>query len=446
MITAVDASVADVARGDTRLGVAGALREVDPVAMELVNVLEEVAPRRLTWWSCLTVLKAHCLERAGSVEEAPDICRRVQLKKPTDDTLLNTMNLVFKLVGSEHEMLPSYEHACAVSSPPDEGLFQSLFVAYARRGTFLKQQQMALKMFKAFGNTNAQHDAVGGSRRRGGTPARMLALAEKMPLKTLRKTGADDGEALQLTVLIMQLQDNHQGAPGAFDEFVKVNDDCKTSKKEKPPLGRDAEGEGAYDEEIELGPMQAIDRLSLEATLAKKEYIAARFEKKADGTPAELLTLGEEITAFLNELQTRSGNERIRGPALSMIHVSNEILNHLQTGETTASQVEATLQALIVAYADRFYAKACCTDLKQYITLYRKDPSPFQALESCVLLSRLLGGARDAQMGLANRGFFEECLGPVKERGFFEESVGGGKESDFNEKRKKLKGGAAKLS
>ncbi|KAJ8550660.1 hypothetical protein ON010_g10408 [Phytophthora cinnamomi] len=42
MITAVDASVAVVARGDTRLGVAGGLREVDPVAMELVNVLEEV--------------------------------------------------------------------------------------------------------------------------------------------------------------------------------------------------------------------------------------------------------------------------------------------------------------------------------------------------------------------------------------------------------------------
>ncbi|KAG6622333.1 uncharacterized protein IUM83_09699 [Phytophthora cinnamomi] len=40
--TAVDAGVADVARGGARLGVVGALREVDTVAVELANVLVEV--------------------------------------------------------------------------------------------------------------------------------------------------------------------------------------------------------------------------------------------------------------------------------------------------------------------------------------------------------------------------------------------------------------------
>ncbi|KAJ8525035.1 hypothetical protein ON010_g16080 [Phytophthora cinnamomi] len=364
------------------------------------------AHKRVAQLDLVQVLKAHCLERTGRVEEALDICRRVQLKQPTDETLLNTMNLVFKLGGCEHEMLPTFEHACAVSSPPNEELFQALFVAYARRGAFLKQQQTALKMFKAFGNVKYVCWAALSMMlqvEHGGTPARMLALAEKMLLKTLRETGSDDGEALQLAVLIMQLQDSHQAALEAFDEFVKADDgkDKKNQKKGELKLGRAAEGEGAYDEEIELGPMQAIDRLTLEATLAKnvadwtrcaavnrklleefnaddwtflKEHIAARFEEKADRTAKELLALGEEITVLLNNLEARPGNERIRGPALALIHVRSEILRRLKAGDAAISQVETKLQELIVAYANRFYSKACCfTDLKQYFTLYLKE-------------------------------------------------------------------------
>ncbi|KAK1943622.1 N-alpha-acetyltransferase 25 [Phytophthora citrophthora] len=374
------------------------------------NAIKLCVHKRVAHLDIVQVLKAHCLERTGRVEEALDICRRIQLKQPTDDTLLNTMNLVFKLGGCEHEMLPTYEHACAVSSPPNEELYQSLFVAYARRGAFLKQQQTALKMFKAFGNIKYVCWAALSMMlqvEHGGTPARMLALAEKMLLKTLRESGADDGEALQLTVLIMQLQDNHQGALDAFDEFVKVDDGKNKQKKKKVALGRAAEGEGAYDEEIELGPMQAIDRVSLEATLAKnvtnwarcaaanrklleeynaddwtflKEYIAARFEEKGDCKTEELLALGQEITEFLNDLQSRPDNERIRGPALALIHVSNEILCRLKSGDAAVSQVETKLQELIVAYANRFYSKTCCfTDLKQYFTLYLNESTSVSA-------------------------------------------------------------------
>ncbi len=91
------------------------------------------------------VLKAHCLERTGKTEEALTICRSVQQRKPTDETLLNTMYLVFRLCGCEQEMLPTYEHACAVVSPPNEELLISLFLSYARQGEFLKQQQTALR-------------------------------------------------------------------------------------------------------------------------------------------------------------------------------------------------------------------------------------------------------------------------------------------------------------
>ncbi|CAI5740778.1 unnamed protein product [Peronospora destructor] len=360
--------------------------------------------KRVSHLDIVQVLKAHCLERMGRVEEALDICRRIQRKQPLDDALLNTMNLVFKLGGCEHEMLPTFEHACAVSNPPNKELYQSLFMSYARRGDFLKQQQTALKMFKAFNDIKyvcwAALSMMLQVEHRG-TPARMLTLAEKMLLKTLRDAGSDDGEVLQLTVLIMQLQNNHQGALEAFDEFVKMDDGKDKKKARKTVLGRAAEGEGAYEEDIELGPMQAIDRLSLEATLAKnvanwtrcatvyrklleeynaddwtflREYIAARFKEKVNCTTAELFALEEEIMGFMNDLQSLPDNARIRGPALARIHISAETLRSLKPGDAAVPQVETKLQQLIVAYADGFYSKACCfTDLKQYFTLYLKD-------------------------------------------------------------------------
>ncbi|RQM16249.1 hypothetical protein DD237_004507 [Peronospora effusa] len=373
--------------------------------------------KRVVHLDIVQVLKAHCLERTGRVEEALDICRRIQRNQPIDDTLLNTMNLVFKLGGCEHEMLPTFEHACAVSHPPNEELYQSLFMSYARRGDFLKQQQTALKMFKAFNNSKYVCWAALSMMlqvEHKGTPTRMLALAEKMLLKTLRDSGSDDGEVLQLTVLMMQLQDNHQGALEAFDEFVKRDDDKDKKKERKTVLGRAAEGEGAYEEEIELGPMQAIDRLSLEATLAKnvanwtrcamvnrtllekynaddwtflKEYIAARFKEKVGCTTAELLALEEEIMDFMNDLQSRPNNARIRGPALARIHISAETLRSLKPGDAAVPQVETKLQELIVAYADEFYSKACCfTDLKQYFTLYLKDGTLVSALAKSNLI------------------------------------------------------------
>ncbi|KAG7379353.1 hypothetical protein PHYPSEUDO_008709 [Phytophthora pseudosyringae] len=397
------------------------------------NAIKLCAHKRVAHLDIVQVLKAHCLERTGRVEEALDMCRRIQQKQPTDDTLLNTMNLVFKLGGCEHEMLPTYEHACTVSSPPNEELYQSLFMAYARRGAFLKQQQTALKMFKAFGNIKYVCWAALSMMlqvEHGGTPARMLALAEKMLLKTLRESGSDDGEALQLTVLIMQLQDNHQDALEAFDEFVKV-DDGKDKRKKKVVLGRAAEGEGACDEEIELGPMQAIDRLSLEATLTKnvtnwtrcaavsrklleeynaddwtflKEYIAARFEEKMDCKAEDLLALGQEIAEFLNDLQSRPGNERIRGPALALIHVSNEILRRLKAGNAAVSQVEAQLQKLIVAYANRFYSKACCfTDLKQYFTIYLKESTSVSASAKTNLIQHFTKLSEESTVLLKNK-------------------------------------------
>lgn len=347
------------------------------------------------------VLKAHCLERTGKTDEALEICRAVQRRKPTDDTLLNTMNLVFKLAGCEHEMLPTFEYACAHVEPPNEELYASLFFSYARRGEFLKQQQTALKMFKAFGGVKYMSWASLSMMlqvQHGGAPAKMLALAERMQLKTLRDLKSTDGEALQLLVRIMQLQDKHADALSAFDEFAAplATATSTTSERKQTPNGRSAEGEGAYEEDIELGPMLTIDRLVLEASLATAvndfdrasrvyeellehhsaddwafltAYIDVRLSLDDDNARVEA-----HVRSFLTQLQARTGNEQLRGPRLAVLHLLSKVLARLHAANASPdalARVETELEAHIVQYIDRFFTKTCCfSDLQQYFALF----------------------------------------------------------------------------
>lgn len=375
--------------------------------------------KRVAHLDIVRVLKAHCLERIGRATEALDICRAVQRTKPLDDTLLNTMHLVFKLAGCEHEMLPTYEYACAHQDPPNDELYQSLFFAYVKRGDFLKQQQTALKMYKAFGTLKYMCWATMSMMlqvQHGTTPPKMLALAERMLVKTLRELKSDDGEALQLALLIMKLQDKHTDAVQLFDELVPAVSAADATDGKKTKKTRAAEGKGAYEEDIELGPMQAIDRLTLEATLAKRildwkrcvnvnkellekynaddwkfllEFIGARFQQAGD----DFQPLDEELTTFLTELQKKPGNERMRGPALAIIHVKSEILKRLlehKKAEMLVHKAEEQLVDQIEVYMKRFYTKTCCfSDLKQYLSLFLGENETTSATSKAQLIQRV---------------------------------------------------------
>lgn len=377
--------------------------------------------KRVAQLDIVRVLKAHCLERIGRTTEALDIVRAVQRTKPLDDTLLSTMNLVFKLAGCEQEMLPTYEYACAHQDVPNDELYQSLFFAYVKRGDFLKQQQTALKMYKAFGTLKYMCWATMGMMlqvQHGSTPPKMLALAERMLVKTLRELKSDDGEALQLALLIMELQEKHSDALQLFDELVPavIAAAAKSDSKNKKKKTRAAEGEGAYEEDIELGPMQTIDRLTLEATLAKRildwkrcanvnkellekynaddwtflqEFIGARFQQAGD----DFQPLDKELTTFLTELQKKPGNERMRGPALAIIHVKSEILKLLlehKKAEKLVHEAEAHLVDQIEVYMKRFYTKTCCfSDLKQYLSLFLGENEATSTTSKAQLIQRV---------------------------------------------------------
>src|SRR5690242_11367726 len=86
------------------------------------------------------VLKAHCLERTGRQDEALELCReveverlshypsssylelitmiisvaRIQRNKPTDESVLSTLCLVYKWTGNRSQTVKVYENAIAV--------------------------------------------------------------------------------------------------------------------------------------------------------------------------------------------------------------------------------------------------------------------------------------------------------------------------------------------
>ncbi|RHX97094.1 hypothetical protein DYB36_007333 [Aphanomyces astaci] len=335
------------------------------------------------------VLQAHCLERTGKVDDALRIVRRVQLKKPTDENLLHTMQLVFKLCGVPDEMLSTYEHA-AVAHPTNKDMHCQLFFGYTRSLSLAKQQQLAFKMYKTFHSLQyvgwACLSMLLQVTVEKSLPVKMLHLADKMLIKALRDHPADsNGELGLLLVQLLQAQDKPHEAMAAFHEFIRQESECGGDAA-KP---RALEGQGVPDDEIELGPMQAIDRKVLEASLAadiQDWHTAAAaytdllttFHAADDwafwvglidatfhvGTAAAHAHLRHTI----DTLQQQHG-DKLRGPWLAGVEVA---VRHA-TGSSSSDNNDqdqrdaAVVVAAIVPYMDRFASKACCvTDLQRY--------------------------------------------------------------------------------
>ena len=176
------------------------------------------AKKDLEKWDIVKTLKAHALERMGRVEEALDLCREVQARKPTDETVLNTLVLTYKLTGQTTEATACYE-AAAAAQPAHEEYGRELFFCYVRQRAYAKAQQLATRLYKQF--TKDMYLFWAGAAMRlgvgkGGGGSPMLALAERMVEKGLVArcggVGGEDGamapsaEELELYVLLLEEQ------------------------------------------------------------------------------------------------------------------------------------------------------------------------------------------------------------------------------------------------
>ncbi|XP_042418608.1 N-terminal acetyltransferase B complex auxiliary subunit NAA25-like isoform X1 [Zingiber officinale] len=101
-------------------------------------------------------LKALILERMGKPEEALGICLEAKEllhsnnSVHVDDLTLSTLQIVFQRLDHLELATLCYEHACA-KYPNNLEIMIGLFNCYVRECSYVKQQQLAMKMYKLVG-------------------------------------------------------------------------------------------------------------------------------------------------------------------------------------------------------------------------------------------------------------------------------------------------------
>ncbi|XP_047259245.1 N-terminal acetyltransferase B complex auxiliary subunit NAA25-like [Capsicum annuum] len=101
-------------------------------------------------------LKALVLERMGKAEEAFSVCLSAKELLYTndsvliDDLTLSTLQIVFQRLDHLDIATSCYEYACG-KFPNNLDLMMGLFNCYVREYSFVKQQQIAIKMYKIVG-------------------------------------------------------------------------------------------------------------------------------------------------------------------------------------------------------------------------------------------------------------------------------------------------------
>ncbi|KAL4588169.1 hypothetical protein LXL04_001050 [Taraxacum kok-saghyz] len=104
----------------------------------------------------MQALKALILERMGKLDEALSVCINAEelLYKNDliliDDLTLSTLQIVFQRLDHLDMATSCYEYACGKFSNNLE-LMMGLFNCYVREYSFVKQQQIAIKMYKIAG-------------------------------------------------------------------------------------------------------------------------------------------------------------------------------------------------------------------------------------------------------------------------------------------------------
>ncbi|OQS02527.1 hypothetical protein THRCLA_21404, partial [Thraustotheca clavata] len=140
----------------------------------------------------------------------------------------------------------------------------------------------------------------------------------------------------------------------------------------------------------DLGPMQAIDRIVLEATLAKDAedwqrcanvYTTLLIKFNGDDwafwlglieatSKLESPDSGKQLWATIKNLQAEHGS-RLRGPHLAEIELQFRTLKN-------PDEVNKVFVPLLLAYMERFASKTCCfSDLQRYLQL---DTKPLKTL------------------------------------------------------------------
>ncbi|GJJ73045.1 N-terminal acetyltransferase B complex non-catalytic subunit [Entomortierella parvispora] len=320
-------------------------------------------------------LKALALERSGKMNEALLLCEELQWAKPTDESTLRTLSMVYRSAGKYEPMIKLYANA-SKANPMNENLATQWFMSLARMLDFKGQQMVALQLNKNFKKTNYMFWAIMSITLQGqnvpaNQPNVMYRLAEGMMSKLNAEGKVQTIEELQLYLIVLLGQkDRYADAlallEGDIGKKTKAIENVELRHLRIELLIKTGRWQDARD-----ATKQILQNVNSDDWRTIIQYFDTIFLPVQDADLKDSDNLAEARAFTTEQVQNETKNPK-RGPFLAQIELEKRVQEKI--GDNKAKMLD-----LLVAYVDKFGSKTCCfEDLSGYIAnLCSEDASEF---------------------------------------------------------------------
>ncbi|CAL5426932.1 unnamed protein product [Camellia sinensis] len=297
-------------------------------------------------------LKALILERMGKSDEALSVCLNAKNLLHTNDSILiddltlSTLQIVFQRLDHLDMATSCYEYACG-KFPNNMELMMGLFNCYVREYSFVKQQQIAIKMYKIVGEERFLLWAVCSIQLQvlcGNGGEKLLLLAEGLLKKHIASHSLHEPEALIVYISLLEQQSKFGDAleilSGKLGSLIMIEvDRLRIQGRLLARAGDYAAGADIFEEVLELCPDDFECFLHYLDCLLEDE---SRWCSGANGdsiyssksVDCKILQLTDEVfdsrisnaSAFVQKLMASATNESIRCPYLANLEIERRKL------------------------------------------------------------------------------------------------------------------------
>ncbi|PIM98433.1 Mitochondrial inheritance and actin cytoskeleton organization protein [Handroanthus impetiginosus] len=337
-------------------------------------------------------LKALILERMGKNEEALSVClnaKEILCSNDSnvliDDLTLSTIQIVFQRLDHLDKASSCYEHACT-KFPNSLELMMGLFGCYVREYSFVKQQQIAIKMYKTAGEERFLLWAVCSIQLQvccGNGERKLLQLAEGLLKKHIASHGLHEPEALSVYIALLEQQCKYADAleilSGKLGSLMTIEvDKLRLQGRLLAKAGDYAAAADVFQKVLELCPddwkcfLQYLGCLLEDDSVFTKETDPIHTQK---GIESKNLPISEELfdsrisnaVKFVHKLMMEATNNSERGPYLALLEIERQ---NLLFGKGDADKLAEDL----IQYFVRFGHLACFTsDVEIFLQVLDKD-------------------------------------------------------------------------
>ncbi|PWA41164.1 43kDa postsynaptic protein, N-acetyltransferase B complex, non-catalytic subunit [Artemisia annua] len=348
-------------------------------------------------------LKALILERMGKLEEALAVCMNAKdllYKNDSlliDDLTLSTLQIVFQRLDHLDMATSCYEYACGKFSNNLE-LMMGLFNCYVREYSFVKQQQIAIKMYKIAGEERFLLWAVCSIQLQvfcGNGGEKLLQLAEGLLNKHIASHSLHEPEALSVYISLLEQQAKYGVAleilSGNLGSLIMIEGD--KLRIQGRLLARAGDFGGAAD------IFEKVLRLCPDDWECFHHYLGCLLEddcslSKAANSPSTQVStsmdcqhrhLADDVfdsritraCEFVENLSTEVGNDSIRGPGLANLEIERR---KLIFGKGNADKL---MENLILYFSSFGHTASFAADVEVFLQVLPGDKKK-QLLEKLV--------------------------------------------------------------